>query len=482
MAVNKCPKCGNMLPAGAAYCGKCGASLLAGMRKCPECHRFIPAKSVFCPLCGKMVRNDFAPEPSVPTSDTNDVKAVDNKPTVKPEDEKRPKEEIKPTVNISRDDVADRKKTARDNSRKNKLISILLVLVIVVLVVAVYDWNGGNILHGVLQEQAATTENDKPRQMENLPMDMEDAASTYREVAMQGSRSDEGSRFAFAAYSDLRGKERIVGVDFNSGEKQRSHYRIMELVSLNGEWQSLGEVVKYIDNGLLVFDRDSLGLANENIPRMMELDGKLYFYFVYLVMPSKDATDADFHLMPSLFNVETKDVIQADFVCRPVNRGGLQMYRGKLADNRETPEFKFLSRELARYSIIYSPTAEEIELEAPENAVKKWTMDNEKALQELSNADTTTTTFVVMRYGSPLFSREEVETESLVERGNYLFYETHAGAVYGYDRSSHEFFIAYVDTAGNKPVIDITDEGMLHVVAGEMDFDFDPVSCKVVKN
>ena len=480
--VNKCPKCGNMLPAGAAYCGKCGASLLAGMRKCPECHRFIPAKSVFCPLCGKMVRNDFAPEPVVLTPEPNEKAVGENKSSVVAEDEKQPKKEIKPTVNISRDDVLENKNNkSKDNGRKNKLISISLVLVIVILVVAVYDWNSGSILHNEVQEQTLADESELLQQDE-IPMSMEEAAEAYRSIAMHGSHGDEDSRFAVAAYSNLRGKERIVGIDFNSDENRRSYYRIKELVRLNGEWQSLGEIVKYIDRGLLIFNRDSLGIANENIPRIMELDGKLYFYFVYLIAPFQDASRGECHLMPSLYNIETKDVIQADFICRPVNRGGRKMYRGEMSGNRETPEFRFLSQELARYSIIYRPTAEEMELEAPKNAVKKWAKDNEKALQELKDADVATTTFVVTLYDSPLFAREEVDTESLVENESYMFYVTHAGAVFGYNRSSREFFIAYVDMNGNKPVIDMKPGGMLHVVAGDMDFDLDPVSCKVVKN
>ncbi len=477
MAVNKCPKCGNMLPAGAVYCGKCGASLLAGMRKCPECHRFVPAKSVFCPLCGKMIRNDFAPEPVMTEPVTDDKNVEKKEHMVAEEVEKQPKKERKPVVNISREEVADYKHTSSKNSgRKNKFISLALVLVIVVLVVAVYDWSSASNESG--KEQNFSGELSQPEMVE---MSMDEAAEIYRNVVM--SHSDTESQFGIASYSNLRGKERIVGIDFGSDGRRRSHYRIMELAHLDEEWRGLGEVVKNIDGGSIIFDRDVLGLAGENIPRIMELDGKLYFYFVYLVVPFKEnASDVECHLMPSLYNIETKDVIQADFVCRPVTRNGSQMYRGKLSGSRETPEFRFLSKELSNYSIIYRPTAEDIEAESPENAVKKWTTDNEKALQELKDADVASTTFVITRYDSPLFSRNDVDTESLVESGDYMFYVTYAGAVFGYNRSTREFFIAYVDANGNKPVIDIKPNGLLHVTAGDMDFDFEPVSCKVVKN
>lgn len=474
MAVNKCPKCGNMLPAGAVYCGKCGASLLAGMRKCPECHRFVPAKSVFCPLCGKMIRNDFAPEPVVTEPSTEEKERM-----VAEEVEKQPEKEGKPVVNISREEIADYKHTSSKSSgRKNRFISLALVLVIVVLVIAVYDWSNGGISPVDGQGQNLAGGLSQPRM---AGMSMDEAAEIYKSVAM--SHNDTESQFGIASYSNQRGKERIVGIDFGSDGKHRSHYRIMELVRLNEEWRGLGEVVKNIDGGSMIFDRDVLGIAGENIPRIMELDGKLYFYFVYLVVPFKEnAYDGDCHLMPSLYNIETKDVIQADFVCRPVVRNGSQMYRGKLTGSRETPEFKFLSKELSSYSIIYRPTAEDIEAEAPENAVKKWTADNEKALQELKDVGVASTTFAITRYDSPLFSRNDVDTESFVESGDYMYYVTHAGAVFGYNRSTHEFFIAYVDVNGNKPVIDINPDGLLHVTAGDVNFDFEPVSCKVEKN
>ena len=55
----KCPKCGNNVPDGSAFCNQCGTPLNSDIQ-CPSCNSSIPANSVFCPCCGKMVRNDMA--------------------------------------------------------------------------------------------------------------------------------------------------------------------------------------------------------------------------------------------------------------------------------------------------------------------------------------------------------------------------------------------------------------------------------------
>ena len=53
-----CPKCGNELPDGAAFCGSCGAQLSGGEAGgggasfCPKCGEAVPAGAEHCPKCG----------------------------------------------------------------------------------------------------------------------------------------------------------------------------------------------------------------------------------------------------------------------------------------------------------------------------------------------------------------------------------------------------------------------------------------------
>src|SRR5262249_6940232 len=59
----ECPRCRHHSPAGARFCGDCGASL---GRTCPACGRLNPPNSVFCSDCGKPLGVTVAPRPVAP--------------------------------------------------------------------------------------------------------------------------------------------------------------------------------------------------------------------------------------------------------------------------------------------------------------------------------------------------------------------------------------------------------------------------------
>ncbi|MCL4451516.1 MAG: SPFH domain-containing protein [Candidatus Thermoplasmatota archaeon] len=47
-----CPKCGSMVPANAAFCPNCGASMSPATIPCPKCGTQVPVGTKFCPNCG----------------------------------------------------------------------------------------------------------------------------------------------------------------------------------------------------------------------------------------------------------------------------------------------------------------------------------------------------------------------------------------------------------------------------------------------
>src|SRR5215467_11669386 len=59
----ECPRCRHHSPAGARFCGDCGASL---GRTCPACGSLNPPSSVFCSDCGKPLGVTVAPRPVAP--------------------------------------------------------------------------------------------------------------------------------------------------------------------------------------------------------------------------------------------------------------------------------------------------------------------------------------------------------------------------------------------------------------------------------
>jgi len=58
---NPCPQCGAQLPAGAKFCGNCGAKI-GGNAKCTNCGADLPAGAKFCGNCGAKVGASVCPK------------------------------------------------------------------------------------------------------------------------------------------------------------------------------------------------------------------------------------------------------------------------------------------------------------------------------------------------------------------------------------------------------------------------------------
>lgn len=459
-------ECGSMLRPGDTRCRNCGASVTDVVHRCPECGKSVPAKSVFCPCCGKMVWNDMAEQPVPSSQDGNPDYDL-------PESAAGGITDDTSAINVTRD---------RRRGMRNRIITIVLVVVVLCFAgYAIYDWGGGGgassnpykELTGI--DTAATPEPER--------MNIVEASGIYGNTMVHDNRIGDKSTFGAAAYTLRNGVPLIVGINYFSDEKQRSFFKLTQLHKINGAWRCGEETLRYDDMGLLVMERDMLKLSGENIPRFEIIDGKTYFYFVYLVKPRQSvlASVDKCNLKLSLFNVESTDIIQLDYECEPVVSGGSTLYYGEVVNPRETPEFEFLSGELSRLPIVYRPSAEEIEMASPGNASRRWQADNDSLVGQLRSGRQEVT-FSMLHYGSPLFSRGDVDMDSKVSTETYVFYVTHSGTVFGCNMITKKFFIAYVDARGAVPQIEINSNGTLHVIASGLDFDFDPATGRAMLN
>lgn len=467
MEDGKCSECGSALPRGAVRCATCGAPVSSDVKKCPECGKMIPVKSVFCPCCGKMVWNDMEEKktPVEPEPMKTDVKT--EKHDVATENTDNPAEEM--PVNHNRTKI-------------NRIVSIVLVVAVVCIAIySIYDWGGGG--GGTSNPYLALTGNDAIKRPEPERMNIVEASGIYGDAMVHDNRIGDLSTFGPAAYTLHGGKPLIVGINYFSGDKQRSFLKLTQIHKIDDAWRCGDETLRHEDDGIIVMDRDRLRLSGENIPRFVNIDGKHYFYFIYLVNPSEKlfGTSARNHLKLSLFNIESTDVIQLDYECEPVIVRGETLYYGNVENRRETPEFEFLASELDKLPIVYHPTPEEQKMAMPANASRKWLADNSELLGELKKGKQKVT-FVLTYYDSPLFSRGDVAMDSRVSTEVYVYYATHTGTVFGYNRNSKKFFIVYVDSRGSVPQIEINSDGTLHVAAIEVDFDFDPATTHATLN
>jgi predicted amidophosphoribosyltransferase len=52
-----CPKCRAEVPAGARFCGSCGAPVVRAI-PCPGCKTEVPAGAKFCMNCGRKIEEE----------------------------------------------------------------------------------------------------------------------------------------------------------------------------------------------------------------------------------------------------------------------------------------------------------------------------------------------------------------------------------------------------------------------------------------
>jgi RNA polymerase subunit RPABC4/transcription elongation factor Spt4 len=73
-AESRCPRCGSVMAAGAAFCQTCGsrqeagpapAPVSAAENRCPKCGSAVVAGAVFCQVCGARLGTEPAPAPAL---------------------------------------------------------------------------------------------------------------------------------------------------------------------------------------------------------------------------------------------------------------------------------------------------------------------------------------------------------------------------------------------------------------------------------
>ena len=466
--MDRCKECGSEIRNGSERCDKCGATVGGRTRRCPECGKHIPPKSVFCPHCGKMVWNDMAEdEPPQPECEENKETATKQEPNGTSETGKehpRPKQQ-------------------RRSSRNRIITTILVIIVLCGAAYALYDWGGGGDNTTNPYMTLTGTGTDTTTHAEPERMNVVEATGIYGNTLIHDNRIGDKSVQGSAAYALLNGRPLIIGINFFSEEKQRSFFKLTMLYKEDGRWHCGKDVMRYEDGGTIEMNRDKLKIAGENIPRFVQIDGKNYFYFVYLVKPAEKflGTAANSQLKLMLFNIESSDFVHLDYECEPVMVNGMTLYYGKITNQRETPEFAVLKDELGKLPIVHHPSPQEIEMAAPTNASRKWVTDNDSIINLLRNGKQEVT-LALTRYNSPLFSRSEVDMDTKISTETYIYFVTHSGTVFGYNHITKKFFIAYVDDRSSQPQIEINSDGTLHVKAPSVDFDLDPSTGKATLN
>lgn len=385
--------------------------------ECPRCHKKIPDNSVFCPLCGSLARNDMEPE--------QQVRAV---PKVKGESSKK----------SSKNNSNNYEKEVR---RRKMLVWGLIGLFIILFAVDSIFFSKDSIVGDNTTDSATETTG------------LDELVIFKRTLQDHGLMSDE----AIAAYAlhvgggTSTGVERIAGVTWNNNTNH--HTAFFKVYSLErkegGQWTIVGDPKKeFFNDAEINFNQKSLLADNSLVPQSIDIEGKHYFLFAYLLTPQGES-NANRSVTIGLLNVDTREMKLFNFEGSTRERGGKELiYSRPLSDNRSA-EARYVQEVAQRIGIIYIPTAEELEAERaaleeaalnePDRADDKWSADNEDAMESLSLGDE-----VKMKpktYDEPIFNIKEAKRT--INNSLYTVVLDNSGKVYGFNKSTRKYFVVY---------------------------------------
>lgn len=407
------------------------------MIKCPACGNMISADSKFCNYCGSKIEHKIVAVPPTAENDGDDDDFTDEQQAV---DEQEKAQQM----------------------RKWAITGALVLIVLILTGIILYS-NGiiGNSSNGT-DSIAAITE-----------MSGDEALNTFINTLNQENKNGDGAIAAYAAFNNKDGHERIVGMTYLSSNSQRSVVKVYTIEYNDSSWHCAGEASRFAD-GLITVDRNELRFDETEVPQIVEIDGSQYFYFVYLVSPASSfgSSTGNYHLMFNLFNIATNNIVSLDFVCTEYTLDGTRYFRGAVANQQQSPEGTFLQGKIDEAKIIYRPTAEELALESPEKAPEKWKLDNSDNVANLTASNDAQLQFTY--YDKPLFSKDDVVVESRVGNDKFVFISSSKGVVYGFNRTTHKYFVLYASTSGEAPKLELTADGKIHVTAAEASFVVNP--------
>lgn len=451
MASIKCPKCGSINSTESNFCNKCGSPLHQKKEiLCPSCKKIIPAESVFCPLCGKMVRNDI-PDPRIaaPVAPSAPITFGDGSSSA--------------PAGGTPGDIPPFEEEQASHKARNWTIGIIVGLVVAIVISLI-----------VYNDYFA--KGDKPLADSDTvatQLNPDEALQIFDETIEKQNMGSDGATSVYAANFTNAGKNLIIGLRMLSSTSGRSFYKIYTLQDTGGVWNINDNITRFIDNSSITADRQDLMLSFEDVPQIKQIDGKNYFYFMYLASPLVESTDAKSHLVFALYNIDTKDVISIDFAGTKVERDGQTFIKGEVTDMRSTPECQFLQTQVDNAKIIYKPTPEELAMDEPQNAVKKWITANSSKIDEVRST-ANSVKWEVSFYDKPIFNKSALADGKRIDNEAYIFLCDKKGAVYGYNKKARTYFVVYAPVNSSAAAtIEFNPDGTLHVTASGIEFNYD---------
>ena len=463
-----CPKCGNVVPDGSAFCNKCGTPLNTSVA-CRHCGNEVPAGSVFCPRCGKMLSEASQQEETYNQRQERlrrEQEAAGQEAARRQQEAewRRQQEEMArqqathPAVDPwepgdddeeGDDDVPQRP----SHYNRNLLVGIAVVVVII----------------GLLLILRACGASESPRTADvvgdtTVTEVTQDIWAVFNNELSRNGMLTDGAKVAAARAIPARdGKPAlIVGLTYSSDPTNRSFYKLYQLTQNGNTWTPLLLHTQYLNGRSLSFGTAELVTTEDITPRAVALDGGEYFYFAYVNMPQGSHVGGSGRVSLCAYDLDQKKLTTLDYegIIR-VRQDGRQYVYGKPLQSINSKVTRFLQSEAQNIKVIYFPTPEELEaerlaeeeaeqeaaLEGPENAAARWSADNAENLASVKSGKE-----VKMKpqsYEKPIFKMEDKNKS--IQNADYIVFSDTKGGVYGFNKNSRKYFVIYNPPAASTP-------------------------------
>lgn len=231
-------------------------------------------------------------------------------------------------------------------------------------------------------------------------------------------------------------------------------FDFVKIEYVGGNWQISNIDTQLIGSGMsggIVFNKASdFNMQDEEMPKYVKLNNVPYVFFMCRegnagnAMPPCHGT-----LYFALYNLNTKRIVTLDFNCWSVNseikgKDG-EFVEGEFVGLDELKKYaveaEYLLKQAELSDYIYRPTADDLNLELSQNAVKKWLKDNPQ-IEHLRDDGFAEVKFTY--YDKDKNYEEAKEgSESIAPNDDYEIFYLWKGSVYGLNKKQQKYFVVY---------------------------------------
>lgn len=231
-------------------------------------------------------------------------------------------------------------------------------------------------------------------------------------------------------------------------------FDFVKIEYIGGNWQLSNIDTQPIGSGMaggiINIKASDFNMQDEEMPKYVKLDNVPYVFFMCREGNAGNAMPPCYGtLYFALYNLKTKRIVTLDFNCwsvySEINGKHVESVEGEFVGLDEIKkyavEMEYLLKQAELSDYIYRPTADDLNLELSQNAVKKWLKDN----PQIDNLRDDGLAVVKFTYYDKDKSYEEAKQNamSIAPNDDYEIFYSWRGSVYGLNKKQQKYFVVY---------------------------------------